>query len=120
MQKPLRPCKHASCITLTSDSYCDIHKDKNKEKKRKSAAGRGYGHKWRKVSKQYLLRHPFCVECRKQGMYEAATEVDHIVPHKGNMNLFWDKTNWQGLCKSCHARKTACEDGGFGREMAPR
>lgn len=30
------------------------------------------------------------------------------------MSLFWDRTNWQGLCKQCHSRKTAAEDGGFG------
>jgi len=44
-----------------------------------------------------------------------ATEVDHIVPHKEDYALFWDPTNWQGLCKSDHSRKTVREDGGFGR-----
>jgi 5-methylcytosine-specific restriction protein A len=38
-----------------------------------------------------------------------ATEVDHIIPHKGDMKLFWDSDNWQGLCKSCHSKKTAKE-----------
>jgi 5-methylcytosine-specific restriction protein A len=28
--------------------------------------------------------------------------------------LFWNETNWQPLCKECHDRKTATEDGGFG------
>jgi 5-methylcytosine-specific restriction protein A len=43
-----------------------------------------------------------------------ATDVDHIVPHKNDMTLFWDKANWQSLCGPCHSTKTAGEDGGFG------
>ena len=30
------------------------------------------------------------------------------------MELFWDSSNWQGLCAKCHGIKTASEDGGFG------
>jgi len=45
----------------------------------------------------------------------AAGVVDHIVPHKGDADLFWQRTNWQPLCKPCHDRKTATEDGGWGR-----
>ena len=41
--------------------------------------------------------------------------VDHIIPHKGDKVLFWDRSNWQPLCKTCHDTKTAREDGGFGR-----
>lgn len=40
--------------------------------------------------------------------------MDHIVPHKGDMTLFWDRNNWQSLCSACHKRKTVLEDGGFG------
>jgi len=41
-----------------------------------------------------------------------ATVVDHITPHKGDNDLFWDRANWQSLCESCHNRKTAAEDMG--------
>ncbi|WP_400245601.1 HNH endonuclease [Niallia sp. JL1B1071] len=44
------------------------------------------------------------------GKLEKATVVDHIVPHRGDQDLFWDETNWQPLCKSCHDRKTMTED----------
>lgn len=43
-----------------------------------------------------------------------ASVVDHIVPHRGDANLFWDQSNWQAMSKSCHDRKTARENGGFG------
>ncbi len=48
-----------------------------------------------------------------------ATVVDHIRPHKGNQELFWDVTNWGALCKRCHDIKTVKEDGGFGRSPLP-
>jgi len=46
----------------------------------------------------------------------AALVVDHIQPHKGNDDLFWDASNWQSLCEACHNLKTATEDGGFGNQ----
>ena len=44
-----------------------------------------------------------------------ATDVDHIVPHRGDMSLFWDVNNWQALCHECHARKTYAETLGKAR-----
>ncbi|WP_256371941.1 hypothetical protein [Roseivivax sp. THAF197b] len=28
--------------------------------------------------------------------------VDHVIPHRGDMQLFWDRTNWQALCAHHH------------------
>ena len=30
------------------------------------------------------------------------------------MALFWLRSNWQAMAKTCHDKKTAREDGGFG------
>lgn len=38
----------------------------------------------------------------KRGQVVAATIVDHVIPHRGDQQLFWDKSNWQSLCKHCH------------------
>ena len=46
----------------------------------------------------------------KAGRYVRATDVDHIVPHRGDPALFWDEENWQALCHSCHSKKTRNED----------
>lgn len=86
-----------------------------------SADGRGsssqrlYGARWRRESGLFLLEHPFCTDPYKRhgDILVLADEVDHIIPHKGDLTLFWDKDNWQGLCKPDHSRKTASE-GGFG------
>jgi 5-methylcytosine-specific restriction endonuclease McrA len=29
--------------------------------------------------------------------------VDHIQPHRGDQRLFWDRRNWQPLCRTCHS-----------------
>lgn len=58
----------------------------------------------------FLQSHPLCAECRKLGRYTKATVVDHIVPHRGDQKLFWDRSNWQPLCKACHDQKTWRED----------
>lgn len=82
--------------------------------KRASAAARGYDARWRKARAHYLRSHGLCVHCERKGRVVAATEVDHIVPHRGDDALFWNEDNWQALCKPCHSTKTANEDGGFG------
>ena len=64
--------------------------------------GKVYNHRWDKERKHYLLHHPLCTYCLEQGKTTAATVVDHIQPHKGDMDLFWDVNNWQALCKHCH------------------
>jgi 5-methylcytosine-specific restriction protein A len=77
---------------------------------RLSATARGYNYRWQKVSKQYLDKHPLCVECQHEGHIGAATEVDHRIPHKGDQALFWDESNFQPLCHSHHSKKTAREN----------
>ncbi|MFG1378079.1 HNH endonuclease [Xanthobacter autotrophicus] len=27
--------------------------------------------------------------------------VDHIIPHRGDKALMWDRSNWQALCPTC-------------------
>ena len=109
--KPKVPCKHPGCPNLvpSGTKYCDAHKALHPEEVR-SAAGRGYGSAWRKASKQFLQAHPLCEECQKQGRYVKATVVDHVVPHRGDEKLFWDRSNWRALCKRCHDKKTGNED----------
>ena len=73
---------------------------------RGGAAERGYDGRWRKARIAFLQRNPLCVECMRKGVLTPATVVDHIIPHRGDKDLFWNEENWQPLCKSCHDRKT--------------
>ena len=108
---PKVPCKQTGCAALVEPGkqYCEKHLPLHPEVTR-SAGKRGYGSRWQRESKQFLQSHPLCAECMKQGRYTKATVVDHIKPHRGDPKLFWDRTNWQSLCKPCHDDKTWNED----------
>jgi len=65
--------------------------------------------KWKRLRKSFLFSCPRCVMCVALRRQTPAKEVDHIIPHCGDAELFWDEGNWQGLCKSCHSSKTFYE-----------
>jgi 5-methylcytosine-specific restriction endonuclease McrA len=66
-----------------------------------------YTARWQRRRLVYLMDNPLCVDCKTADLLTAANVVDHIVPHRGDMNLFWSEDNWQPLCKRCHDLKTA-------------
>ena len=105
------PCRHPGCAALvpSGQKYCDRHRAQHTEDRR-SAAGRGYGAAWQRARRQYLETHPLCVGGQKEGRYVKATDVDHIIPHRGDDRLFWDETNWQALCHKHHSQKTRRKD----------
>jgi len=50
-------------------------------------------------------------------MIEATRQIDHIVPFRGlDDPLRLDRANLQGLCASCHSRKTAASTCGSARQ----
>lgn len=68
-----------------------------------SSTKRGYGYAWQKARAGYLVSHPLCVYCEREGRVTAATVVDHRIPHRGDQRLFWDKANWAALCAHHHS-----------------
>jgi 5-methylcytosine-specific restriction endonuclease McrA len=85
-----KPCKHMR--------KRDQERKARFDQRRPSASARGYGGKWQTARKDFLQAHPTCVMCGAP-----ANVVDHITPHKGDLKLFWSRTNWQPLCTSCHS-----------------
>ncbi|NMA84113.1 MAG: HNH endonuclease [Epulopiscium sp.] len=57
-----------------------------------------------------LTEGNYCKVHQREWIENIIVAVDHIKPHKGNEDLFYDINNLQSLCKSCHDRKTAKED----------
>ena len=117
------PCSYPGCSALVSGTRgrCDVHKDdwkKRHEKQREQSHKRGYDYEWRKAKTAFLKDHPLC-ECDTckslpPPRRKRATAVDHITPHRGDKVLFWDRRNWKAMSHTCHSRKTAMMDGGFG------
>ena len=57
----------------------------------------------------FLRMYPLCRPCAASGFTVAAAEIDRIVPVKEAPDRFLDTSNWQPICRPCHARKTATE-----------
>lgn len=117
----MRPCAHPGCRALVRSGYCDKHRPKDRQRRSADAAD---WHTWYTLPiwmydlrPTQLLREPFCRECTRRAKAEGlphlarirATDVDHIVPHRGVWSRFIDRSNLQSLCHSCHSRKTMAE-----------
>jgi 5-methylcytosine-specific restriction protein A len=60
--------------------------------------------RWRALRTIVLQRDLLCKSCGD----EVSTEADHIIPTR-NGGAMWSLDNLQGLCSSCHSRKTRRE-----------
>lgn len=120
-ERPFKPCACPGCPELVrGGGYCPRHKSKgdsvkrsiNIERRGSAAYHRLYDSvRWRRMRAAQLIASPFCAACAAVGLRVRATDVDHIRPHKGNRTLFYDCSNLQSLCHSCHSRKTLEERG---------
>ena len=61
---------------------------------------------WRNLRKYVLDTHPLCVRCEIEGKLIGAKVVDHILDLVDAPELALEISNLQGLCYSCHSRKT--------------
>lgn len=109
-QKPLRPCGHSGCALVTRDGFCAAHKPKQHRKSSAGYHGLYSLSVWDKLRGDQLLLEPFCRACAAMGERTQATVVDHVIPHRGDIRLFMDKTNLQSLCKHHHDQKTMLEN----------
>ena len=109
--KSHHPCAVPGCPNLADagQRYCEAHADRQRQDNRR-IQNDIYDRRWRKVSKAFLAAHPLCVMCLAEGKLTPATVVDHIIPHRGDLVLFWDESGWEALCVSHHNRKTLTED----------
>jgi 5-methylcytosine-specific restriction enzyme A len=63
---------------------------------------RGYDTRWDKAAAAFKAQHPLCLGCQAIGQVKAASVVDHVEPHKGDMIKFWDASMWQTSCAWHH------------------
>lgn len=87
---------------------------RGREEYRHDAIGRMYHlPEWRDpvlgLRARHIRKEPLCRECRAHGVNRRGDDVDHIIPHEGDMTLFLDEDNLQTLCRSHHSIKTAKE-----------
>lgn len=66
----------------------------------------GYDAQWERERKRHLELEPWCRSC---GAGIPATDVDHVIPHRGERWLFDLPGNRQSLCSLCHKTKSGHE-----------
>lgn len=108
MQRPVRACRTIACpgTTATPEGYCDPCRAAyfaQADAARGTTTQRGYGFTWQRRRERILHRDPFCCICRTR----PSTEVDHVRPKAAGGSDH--AHNLQGLCRYCHAKKTAAE-----------
>jgi 5-methylcytosine-specific restriction endonuclease McrA len=54
---------------------------------------------WRNLRLEWLRHNPHCTFCDDG---TPGHIVDHVVPHRGDPNVFWNTGNLQTLCKRHH------------------
>lgn len=110
-----RICRWAWCEAVCSGSYCEKHKDAAKKKQqamRITPPNPLYKTtQWQAFRALILARDKICRMCK----ILASKHVDHIVALKDGGAPF-DENNAQGLCHSCHSRKTALSDGRWAKK----
>ena len=117
--RPHKPCSYPGCPNLTTGRYCSLHQKiqnamYDRLMRSRPASEFYHSREWKRKRSQFLLEHPFCEECRKNGRLTKATLVDHIVPIRQGGSLL-DDGNLQALCSSCHSRKSIEEGSRFGK-----
>lgn len=103
----MRLCVEPGCSNIVERGRCKGCAAK-RERDRPLADVRRLYHsaRWLALRLRVLLEQPLCAVCDLAGLVVASAEVDHVIPHRGDLRLFWDRANLQGLCKPCHSRKT--------------
>jgi 5-methylcytosine-specific restriction enzyme A len=114
---PLRHCLEAGCPELASiRGRCRAHARVERLGANRFTAG-AYGRRWRRLREAHLAENPYCVDCLLEGRRRLGTDVDHIEPHRGQVELMWNPSNLQTLCGPHHGRKTAREVWATGEEV---
>jgi 5-methylcytosine-specific restriction enzyme A len=59
--------------------------------------------RWKRASFKFRRANPWCLSCFSAlGLLTRATIVDHVVPHSGDFEKFWNMENLQPVCGRCH------------------
>lgn len=59
--------------------------------------------RWKRLRDRQLQKEPLCRYCMAyNGRPVPATVADHITPHRGEYEAFWN-AELQSLCATCHA-----------------
>lgn len=108
---------HAPLSFCPTHGLCRGYEEHARERRRQIDAERDPSHaalfknaRWRRYRRYYLEAHPLCSRCEHEGLVVVGSIVDHILPHRGDLTLFWAEGNVQTMCPSHDAAKRLREN----------
>jgi 5-methylcytosine-specific restriction protein A len=102
----MRVCSRPGCPELVASGRCDACKQQA-DRRRGSAASRGYDNRWARRRRAYLARHPICVLCGGQAQvadHYPTSRRDLLALRVGDVDA---DHHLRPLCLKCHASETA-------------
>jgi 5-methylcytosine-specific restriction protein A len=96
-----RICHYPGCDTLIqpNETYCGQHIRPPSIPFENAVRSNNYNTtQWRRLRKKILKEQPNCSRC---GSTENL-QVHHIIPPRGNEDLFYDESNLTTICATCH------------------
>lgn len=103
-------CTSPGCAGIVRAGVCSVcgprkvQRDADYDRRRGSAASRGYGRRWQDLRLMFLRANPVCADCERLGQVTEATEVHHKLAKRDGGRDEWD--NLEALCKPCHSKRT--------------
>lgn len=67
--------------------------------------------RWLVMRAEQLTAEPLCRMCLDIGRETPANTADHMIPHRGNEDLFWNG-ELQSLCSTCHSSHKQAQEHG--------
>ena len=99
-----RPCTYPNCANLVSKgSRCPEHPYKKQYTPEHHSLYQTA--KWKRMRKYHLYKNSVCEVCE----IAENLQVDHVIDHKGDPELFYNWDNLQTLCIVHHSQKTGRE-----------
>jgi 5-methylcytosine-specific restriction protein A len=91
---------------VLKDGKCSMCGKARGHERRHPLKGKLYGRKWRELSRAERAAKLWCVMCLAEGKSVPAEVIDHVVPHRYDVEAFWHGER-QPLCSRHHNIKTA-------------
>ena len=96
----LKVCGIQGCPNLTTSRWCQAHTQSAGHHLYDTARWKGKHGLRDRVRRE----EPFC---SVPGCDRLTDHIDHVVPHRGDERLFFDRSNLSGICAVHHSEKTA-------------
>jgi 5-methylcytosine-specific restriction protein A len=101
-------CRSPGCNALIpqTETYCDKHKREPSPPFITAIRSNNYNTaQWRQLRKKILKEQPRCFHCGCTN----DLQVHHVIPPRGNEELFFDENNLVAVCATCHRILTSHE-----------